>query len=62
MKNGRMTDAQRAALQKRVEKKIEKVGKVATARGIPITYSTLCRFLEGKPMHESTLQQIAARV
>lgn len=60
--NGRMTPAARKALQKRVEKMIAKHGKVETAKRVPITFSTLCRFLDGKPMHESTLQQIAARV
>lgn len=58
----RMTIAQRKALQTRVAKRVEDHGLVKTAQQIPVTYSTLRRFLAGKKMHESTLQQIAAKV
>lgn len=62
VKPKRMTVEQRKALQARVAKRVEKEGLVQTATSIPVTYATLRRFLAGANMHESTLQQIAAKV
>lgn len=54
----KMTPEARAKLQARVQKIVDKDGLMKTAQKIPLTSSTLRRFLGGQPMHEASLRLI----